>query len=164
MKLEHLKDLYVEELKDIYSAETQLVKALPKMAKAAHSPQLQESFNMHLEQTRGHVQRLEQIFDRLGEKPTGKTCKGMAGLIVEGEEMMSEKGEPEVIDAGLISAAQRVEHYEIAAYGCARTYARMLGERDAEKMLQQTLSEEEATDKKLTVLAESSINIQANQQ
>src|SRR5205809_6535465 len=100
MKLEHLKDLYVEELKDIYSAETQLVKALPKMAKAAHSPQLQESFNLHLEQTKGHVQRLEQIFDGLGEKPTGKTCKGMAGLITEGEEMRSEKGEPEVIDAG----------------------------------------------------------------
>lgn len=163
MKLEHLKDLYVEELKDIYSAETQLQKALPKMAKAAHSPQLQESFSLHLEQTNTHVQRLEQIFEKLGEKPTGKTCKGMAGLITEGEEMMHEKGEPEVIDAGLISAAQRVEHYEIAAYGCARTYARMLGERDAEQMLQQTLSEEEATDKKLTVLAESSINIQANQ-
>jgi ferritin-like metal-binding protein YciE len=163
MKLEHLKDLYVEELKDIYSAETQLVKALPKMAKAAHSPQLQESFNLHLQQTKGHVERLEQIFEKLGEKPTGKTCKGMAGLITEGEEMMSEKGEPEVIDAGLISAAQRVEHYEIAAYGCARTYARMLGERDAEKILQQTLTEEEATDKKLTVLAESSINVQAKQ-
>jgi len=164
MKLEHLKDLYIEELKDLYSAETQLVKALPKMAKAAHSPQLSESFNMHLEQTKGHVQRLEKIFDRLGEKPTGKTCKGMAGLITEGEEMIHEKGEPEVIDAGLISAAQRVEHYEIAGYGCARTYARMLGERDAEQMLEQTLNEEAATDKKLTVLAESNINIQAANQ
>lgn len=161
--MEHLKDLYLEELKDIYSAETQLVTALPKMARAAHSPQLQESFNVHLEQTKVQVQRLEKIFDRLGEKPTGKNCKGMAGLIIEGEEMIHEKGEPEVIDAGLIAAAQRVEHYEIAAYGCARTYARMLGERDAEQMLQQTLDEEEATDRKLTVLAESSINIQAAQ-
>lgn len=161
MKMENLRDLFVHELKDIYSAETQILKALPKMAKAAHSEKLQNSFNAHLEQTKGQVERLEKIFKNLGEKPTGKTCKGMQGLIEEGEEMIKEKGDPEVIDAGLISAAQRVEHYEIAAYGCVRTYARMLGERDAEQLLQQTLDEEEATDRKLTDLAESSINVKA---
>jgi len=161
MKVEHLQDLLVEELKDIYSAEQQLQKALPKMAKAAHSPQLKTSFTTHLEQTNEHVERLEKVFGHLGVKASAKTCKGMQGLIMEGEEMMKMKGDPDVIDAGLISAAQRVEHYEIAAYGCARTYARMLGNRDAEQLLQQTLNEEEATDKKLTQLAESSINIQA---
>lgn len=161
MKMENLQDLLVEELKDILSAEQQIVKALPKMAKAASSDRLKASFEQHLQQTEQQIQRLEQVFDHLGVKASAKTCKGMQGLIAEGEEMISQKGDPDVRDAGLISAAQRVEHYEIAAYGCARTYARMLGNRDAERLLQQTLDEEEATDKKLTELAESSINVEA---
>jgi ferritin-like metal-binding protein YciE len=161
MKLDSLQKLFVEELRDLYSAENQILKALPKMAKTASSPQLQAAFNEHLKQTEGHVNRLETIFKRLDKSPKGKTCKAMEGLVEEGSEMMSEKGEPAVIDAGLIAAAQRVEHYEIAGYGTVRTYARLLGDTEAERLLQQTLDEEGETDKKLTALAEGTINLQA---
>src|SRR3984957_14766852 len=149
MKSNELKDLYIDELRDIYSAENQLVKALPKMAKAATSEELRNSFEEHLEQTKGHLERLEKIFQELDEKPTGKKCKGMEGLIEEGSEMIEEEElEGEVLDAGLISAAQRVEHYEIAAYGCVRTYAKLLGENDAAALLEETLKEEKQTDQK----------------
>ena len=161
MKIETLRDLYVEQLHDLYSAETQLVEALPKMAKAASNKQLQAGFTEHLAQTKTHVQRLEQIFQQLGAKPKGQTCKGMEGLIKEGEEMIKMKGDPSAIDAGLIAAAQRVEHYEIAGYGCVRTYAHQLGDHQAERALQQTLDEEGMTDKKLTQLAEGVINFEA---
>jgi len=160
MEANRLKHLYVEELKDLYSAETQLVKALPKMAKAATSEDLQTGFEEHLEQTKGHVLRLEEIFKALGESPKGKKCKGMEGLIKEGAEMIEEDIAPEEKDAGLISAAQRVEHYEMAGYGCVRTYAKLLGEVAAESLLQQTLDEEKTTDEKLTELA-GNINIEA---
>jgi ferritin-like metal-binding protein YciE len=160
--MEHraLRELYVDELKDIYNAESQLVKALPKMAKAATSDELRNGFEEHLEQTRGHVQRLEQIFKALGEKPTGKKCKGMEGLVAEGQEMMDEDFEDDLMDAALISAAQRVEHYEIAAYGTVRTYAELLGEDEAVTLLEQTLEEEKETDQKLSDLA-SDINVKA---
>jgi len=163
MKLETLRDLYVEQLHDLYSAETQLVQALPKMAKAADNAQLQAAFKEHLTQTKGHVQRLEQIFKQLGEDTKGPACKGMKGLLSEGEEMIKMKGEPAAIDAGLIAAAQRVEHYEIAGYGCVRTYAKQLGETAGQKLLQQTLDEEGAADQKLTDLAEQVINLEAEQ-
>lgn len=161
MKLESLQDLFVEELRDLYSAETQLLKALPKMEKAAHAPELKAAFQTHLTETQGQVARLEQIFQALGEKPTGKTCKAMEGLVAEGSEMISENAAPAVKDAGLIGAAQRVEHYEIAGYGTARTFAQHLKNDLAAGLLQQTLREEEATDKKLTTLAESNVNLQA---
>ena len=160
MQQSDLKELYVDELKDIYSAETQLVKALPKMAKAAASDELRSGFEEHLEQTKGHVSRLEDIFKALGESPKGKKCKGMEGLIKEGAEMIDEDPAPEELDAGLISAAQRVEHYEIAGYGCVATYAKLLRESDAEALLRQTLDEEKETDEKLTQLADS-INLEA---
>jgi ferritin-like metal-binding protein YciE len=161
MKLKTLKDLYVEELRDLYSAETQITKALPKMAKAASDPKLKAAFEQHLEQTKGQITRLETIFRALGEKATGKTCKAMEGLVAEGEELIKEKPDAQVLDAGLISAAQRVEHYEIAGYGSVRTYAQTLGETDAARLLQETLDEEGETDKKLTALAESVINVRA---
>jgi ferritin-like metal-binding protein YciE len=149
-----LKELYVDELKDIYSAETQLVKALPKMAKAATSDELRSGFEEHLEQTKGHVSRLEQIFQELGEKPTGKKCMGMEGLIKEGGEAAEEDYEDDAKDAALIGAAQRVEHYEIAAYGTVRAMAEKLGEDAAVKLLSQTLQEEKDTDVKLSGLAD----------
>jgi ferritin-like metal-binding protein YciE len=161
MKESALKKLYVEELRDIYNAENQLTKALPRMAKASTSEDLQAGFDEHLEQTKGHVERLDRIFKELGKKPTGKKCKGMEGLVEECKEMIDEQ-EGEALDAGLISAAQRVEHYEIAAYGCVRTYANLLGENVAVKLLEQTLKEEKETDQKLTKLAEK-INIEAEQ-
>jgi ferritin-like metal-binding protein YciE len=161
MKIETLRDLYVEQLRDLYSAETQLVKALPKMAKGASNPQLQGAFTEHLAQTQQHVQRLDQIFKQLNTSSKGPACKGMEGLIAEGEEMIKMKGDPSAIDAGLIAAAQRVEHYEIAGYGCVRTYAHQLGDQASEKLLQQTLNEEGATDQKLTMLAEQVINLEA---
>jgi ferritin-like metal-binding protein YciE len=161
MKLKTLKDLYIEELRDLYSAESQITRALPKMAKAATNPKLKAAFEHHLEQTKGQITRLETIFKTLGEKATGKTCKAMEGLVAEGEELIKEKPDPQVLDAGLISAAQRVEHYEIAGYGSVRTYAETLGETDAARLLQETLDEEGETDKKLTALAESVINVQA---
>jgi len=158
MALDSMQDLFLNELKDVYNAEKQLVRALPRMAKAAESSELQQAFTKHLRETEGHVQRLERIFRSLGETPRGKKCKGMEGLIEEGKEILEEDGASEVIDAALISAAQRVEHYEIAAYGCLRTYAQLLGMNDADKLLQQTLEEEEATDKALTALGEGGIN------
>ena len=161
MKLETLQDLYVHELKDLYSAENQLIKALPKMAKAAANKKLAESFKTHLTQTREHAARLERILKSHYASTRGPECKGMAGLIKEGQEMIDENGEDVVRDAGLIAAAQRVEHYEMAGYGCARTYAKLLGDEQGAKVLQRTLDEEGATDKKLTKLAESAINLQA---
>ena len=161
MKLDSIKKLYIEELRHLYSAENQLVKALPKMAKGASSDELKQAFEDHLEQTKEHVERLEEIFERLSEEPTGRTCKGMQGLIEEGAEMLREKGEEAVIDAGLIGAAQRVEHYEIAAYGTVRTFADLLGEEEAAEVLQQTLDEEVETDTRLTELAEEVVNASA---
>jgi ferritin-like metal-binding protein YciE len=160
MKESALKELYVDELKDLYSAESQLVKALPKMARAASSPELKAGFEGHLKQTNEHVARLEKIFEALGESPKGKHCKGMEGLIEEGKEMIEEDRSAEELDAGLIAAAQRVEHYEIAGYGCVRTYAKLLGQDDAVSTLQETLNEEKETDSKLTGLAEN-INVEA---
>jgi len=153
-----MNELFLNELKDVYNAEKQLVSALPRMAKAAQSPKLQQAITKHLGETEGHVKRLEQILQSLGEPLRGKKCKGMEGLIEEGKEILEEEGAPEVIDAAIISAAQRVEHYEIAAYGCLRTYAQLLGNTAADQLLQQTLAEEEATDKALTALGEGGIN------
>jgi ferritin-like metal-binding protein YciE len=161
MKLTTLRDLYVEQLQDLHSAETQLVEALPKMAKAASHSQLQSAFKEHLEQTKTHAQRIEQILGTLGAKTGGQKCQAMEGLIKEGEEMIKSRGDSDAIDAGLIAAAQRVEHYEIAGYGCVRTYARTLGDEQAARLLQQTLDEEGMTDKKLTNLAEEVINVEA---
>lgn len=148
-----LEELFVEQLKDLYSAEKQLIKALPAMAKAAHAPALRAGFTEHLKQTKTHASRLEQVLKSLDEKAGGKTCKAMQGLIKEGQETISEKASAEVKDVGLIAAAQRVEHYEIAGYGCVRTYAQILGHKEAAKVLQTTLDEEAATDKKLTQAA-----------
>src|ERR1700704_925862 len=161
MKLDSIKKLYLEELRYLYSAETQLVKALPKMVQGASSAELKEAFGDHLEQTKEHVKRLDEIFDRLDEKPTGKTCKAMKGLIEEGSEMLEEEGEKSVIDAGLIGAAQRVEHYEIASYGTVRTFANLLGEEEAADLLHETLEEEGETDKELSALAEGIVNEEA---
>jgi ferritin-like metal-binding protein YciE len=155
-----LKDLLIAELKDLYSAESQIVKALPKMAKAAFSEELRRGFLEHLEQTKGHVERLEDIFEELGGSPKGKKCKGVEGLLKEGKELMEEAADPAVLDAGLIAAAQRVEHYEIASYGSARAYAVLLGYPNIANILQQTLDEEKTTDEKLTKLS-SEINGQA---
>src|SRR6202790_485239 len=160
MKANRLKHLYVEELKDLYSAENQLVKALPKMAKASSSEDLRAGFEEHLHQTEEHVARIEKIFKALGESPKGKHCKGMEGLIKEGAEMIEEDPVPEELDAGLISAAQRVEHYEMAGYGCVSAYAKLLGEDQALSLLRQTFEEEKETDKKLTQLS-GHINVEA---
>jgi ferritin-like metal-binding protein YciE len=154
-KITTLHELFLEQLRDLYSAETQLTKALPEMAEAANDPTLKQGFETHLEETKGHVQRLEQIFKKLDEKPTGKTCQAMEGLIKEGKETINEDATPEVKDAALIAAAQRVEHYEMAGYGTVRTYAELMGHDDAVTLLQQTLDEEVATDKKLTTAAQS---------
>jgi ferritin-like metal-binding protein YciE len=159
-KINTLHDVYVDQLKDLYSAETQLIKALPKMAKAAHDETLKKGFEQHLEQTKGHAERLEEIFENLDEKPTGKKCKAMAGLVEEGSEAIGEDATPEAKDAMLIAAAQRVEHYEIAGYGCVKTYARLLGYEEAASLLEETLGEEVQTDEKLTEAAEA-INVQA---
>jgi ferritin-like metal-binding protein YciE len=160
MQNSSLKELYIEELRDIYDAENQLVKALPEMARAATSEELRSGFEKHLEQTKEHARRLEQVFNELGEKVKGKKCKGMQGLVSEANEVIDEDFEDDVKDAALISAAQRVEHYEIAAYGTVRTYAEILGEQNAVSLLEKTLEEEKATDEKLTALAEG-INVQA---
>ncbi len=160
MEMRSLRELYVDELKDLYSAENQIIKALPKMIKAATSPKLKKGFEEHLQQTRNQVERLGKIFKELEESLKGKKCKGMEGLIEEGKELMEEDAEPEVLDAGLIAAAQHVEHYEIAGYGCVRTYAELLGDKNAVRLLQQTLDEEKSTDEKLSTLAKS-INVQA---
>jgi len=161
MKLDSLRKLYVEELRDLYSAENQIVKALPKMAKAASATELQQAFQTHLQETKHQVQRLEQIFEHMGESPKGKTCKAMEGLLEEGEEFLKMDAASPVLDAALIAAAQRVEHYEIAGYGTCRTYAHMLHETESEKLLQETLDEEGNTDHKLTHLAETLINREA---
>jgi ferritin-like metal-binding protein YciE len=148
-----LRELYVDELRDLYNAETQLVKVLPKMAKASSNDGLREAFEEHLRQTSEHVSRLEEIFERLEEKPTGKKCRAMDGLVKEGSETMKEDYDGEVMDAAIIAAAQRVEHYEIAAYGTVRDFARILGESQQVSLLEQTLDEEKQADKKLTELA-----------
>jgi ferritin-like metal-binding protein YciE len=160
MKLESLQDLYVDELKDLYHAETQLTKALPKMVKAAASEELRTAFEEHLEETEHQIERLETIFKELDASPKGKKCKAMAGLVAEGKEMMEMDGEDAVKDAALIAAAQRVEHYEMAGYGTVRTYAELLGYDKAAKLLQETLDEEAAADAKLTELAKK-INVEA---
>jgi ferritin-like metal-binding protein YciE len=162
MQRESLRKLYINELKDLYNAETQLVKALPKMAKASSNAELRQGFEEHLRQTSEHVSRLEQIFDMLGEKATGKKCLGMEGLVKEGAETMSEDYEDAVMDAAIIGAAQRVEHYEIAGYGTVRAFAELLGENEHVSLLEQTLEEEKQTDEKLSQLAEE-IHSQAGQ-
>lgn len=161
-KMTTLEDLYTDMLKDLYSAEKQLVKALPKMAKAAQSSDLQRAFQEHLRQTEGHVERIERIFSELGGSPRGKKCMGMEGLVEEGSEVMSQKADPDVMDAGLIAAAQKVEHYEIGSYGTVRTWAERLGYNNAAKLLQQTLDEESAANEKLTQIAESHVNMEAS--
>jgi ferritin-like metal-binding protein YciE len=161
MELNSLEELYVEELRDLYSAENQILKALPKMAKVTSHRELQRAFTQHERQTQRQVKRLERIFKDLGESPKGKKCVGMEGLIKEAQELIREKPDSEVLDAGLISKAQHVEHYEIAGYGTARTYARQLGYDQQAELLQQTLDEEGETDKLLTQLAENSINVEA---
>ncbi len=157
-KLSTLKDLYIEELKDLYSAETQIISGLPKMAKKAKSPDLKAAFTEHLEQTHGQVERLKQIFTTLGEKPTGKVCKGMQGIQEEAKELMAEEAADAVMDAGLISQAQHVEHYEMAGYGSVIAYAKLLGEKDAVALLEATLKEEKQTDASLYKLATQHIN------
>jgi ferritin-like metal-binding protein YciE len=162
MKLQSLQDAFLHELKDLYSAEKQLTKALPKMAKGAVNAELAAGFEQHLEETLEHVNRLEVIFQELDASSRGEKCKGMAGLIQEGSKLLEEDGEPAVIVALLVTAAQKVEHYEIAGYGSAIAFAEMLGLKKVSSVLKRTLSEEEATDKKLTQLAESTINADAN--
>jgi ferritin-like metal-binding protein YciE len=163
MPMDSLQELYVEQIKDLYSAENQILKALPRMMKVASSPDLKKAFAKHERQTREHAKRLERIAKELGEKPTGKKCHGMEGLIEEGKELMKEKPAPDVLDAGLISAAQHVEHYEMAGYGTVRTWARLLGYERQAQLLQTTLEEEEQTDKELTALAEAFVNEEAAQ-
>lgn len=161
MKLNTLHDLFIQELKDLYSAEAQLVRALPKMAKAASSEKLREGIEQHLEETKEHVERLEKIFERLETGHRGKKCKAMEALIEEGKEMLEMDGEEAVLDAAIIAAAQKVEHYEMSGYGTARTFAKLLGEDEIARMLDETLEEEKATDAKLTELAESEVNVAA---
>ncbi|HTD13658.1 MAG TPA: ferritin-like domain-containing protein [Chthoniobacterales bacterium] len=158
LKLESVKDLLIAELRDLHNAEEQLVEALPKMAEAASSRELKNAFTHHLEETRQHVTRLDGVFKSLNEKASGETCQAMEGLVKEGEEMIHAKGEPDVRDAGLIGAAQRVEHYEMAGYGTARTLAKRLGLQDIAQTLQKTLEEEAAADEKLTAVAEGNVN------
>jgi ferritin-like metal-binding protein YciE len=161
MKLDNLRKLFVEELRDLYSAENQLVKALPKMATGASSEELKQALEDHLEQTQGHVERLEEIFEQLDETPKGKTCKAMKGLVEEGSEILEEDGEDSVVDAGIIAAAQKVEHYEIASYGTVRTWAGLLGENEAAELLQETLDEEGEANKLLNKLAQDIVNPEA---
>lgn len=161
MTVNNLKDLFVHELRDIYSAEKQILEALPKMEDQASSRVLKEAFGMHRDQTEKQVDRLDRIFKQVGSSPSGVTCTGVQGIIAEGEQLASQAQSPDVLDAGLISAAQRVEHYEMAAYGTARTYARTLGETDFASLLDATLAEEKQSDQKLTELAERGINVQA---
>ena len=155
-----LQELYVEQLRDLYNAESQLLKALPKMARAAQSDGLRRGIERHLEQTKGHVDRLEQIFSAMEESPKGRKCAGMEGLVEEGEEVIKEQSGSDALDSGLIASAQRVEHYEIAGYGTVRTFAELLGDDKAAELLQQTLDEEKETDEKLTELAKQ-VNAQA---
>ncbi len=161
MEMSNLQDLLVDNLKDLYSAEQQLLKALPKVAKKVENEELREAITMHVKETEEHARRLEQIFQKLGDKPTGKKCKGMEGLIEENKELMGEDADPDVLDAGLIVGSQKIEHYEIAGYGSAVTFAKLLGDEESARLLAQTLDEEERTDKKLTAIAESAINLEA---
>jgi ferritin-like metal-binding protein YciE len=161
MELNTLRDLLVEQLQDLYDAEHRLTRALPKMAKAAASPELKAAFEKHLAETEGQIERLDQVFEHLGQKAKKKACKAMQGLIEEGEETIKEEADPEVKDAALIAAAQRVEHYEMAGYGTVRAYARLLKESAVVKLLEQTYKEEKATDESLSELAESTINVKA---
>ena len=161
MSLDTLEKLYISELRDLYSAENQLLKALPKMAKGASSPDLKDAFQKHLEQTKGHVERLEELLEQLDESPKGKTCQAMKGLIEEGSEILKEEGEESVLDAGMIVAAQKVEHYEIASYGSVRTFANLLGQDEAARLLQSTLDEESETNEILNRLAETVVNPEA---
>jgi ferritin-like metal-binding protein YciE len=163
MEMSNLQDLLVENLKDLYSAENQILKALPKAAKKVENDQLRMALEEHVEQTRGHVERLEQVLSKMGEKGGGKKCHGMEGLLEEAKELLGEDAEPEVLDAGLIVDCQKVEHYEIAGYGSAVTFAKLLGNEQAARLLAETLNEEEAADKKLTEIAESAINLEAAQ-
>ena len=163
MKIESLRDLYVDQLKDLYSAEQQLIKALPKMAKAAESEELRAAFEDHLGQTRQHAQRIETIFEKMGEKAAGKKCKAMEGLVKEGSEVMEEDMEDGIKDAALIAAAQRVEHYEIAGYGCVKAYATRLGDENAASLLEQTLEEEKQADELLNGIAEQ-LNLEVPQE
>ena len=164
MAMETLNDLFVDELKDLYSAENQLIKALPKMAKAAENPELANAFNMHLQQTEEHARRIEEIFKAgLDSSPRGKKCAGMEGLIKEGSDVIHEEGASDVLDAAIIGAAQRVEHYEMAGYGTARAHAQQLGYNNAVRLLQQTLEEEAAANEKLTQIAQSGVNASAAQ-
>jgi ferritin-like metal-binding protein YciE len=158
-----LRALWIDELRDLYDAENRLVKALPKMAKASSSEKLRAGFEEHLEQTKGHVDRLKEIFDNIGEKAKAKKCAGMVGIIKEGDEMLQEDFDDAVRDAAIISAAQRVEHYEIAAYGCVRDWAQLLGENEASQLLEKTLEEEKETDEKLTELARDEANPRAKE-
>jgi ferritin-like metal-binding protein YciE len=160
MDLQSLKDLFIDELRDLYDAENQITEALPKLIKKTQHPQLKSALDEHLEVTRGQIRRLDSIFQRLGEKSSGESCKGMKGLIKEGDDMATRDGSPSVIDAAIISAAQRVEHYEMAGYGTVRTYADLLGEQELANLLQQTLDEEKEADKTLTEIAKT-INVQA---
>jgi ferritin-like metal-binding protein YciE len=160
VEINSLRELYIDHLRDLYDAENQLLKALPKMAKEASSEELRQAIDEHLDETRGQVERLEEIFEQLGEKAKGKKCKGMQGLIEEGQETLDEDMEEDTKDAAIIAAAQRVEHYEISGYGTARTYATLLGENEASELLEETLKEEKETDQKLTQLAEQ-INVEA---
>jgi ferritin-like metal-binding protein YciE len=161
--MESLQELLTDQLKDLYSAETQIIKALPKMAAQATSDDLRAGFEKHLEETKVQLERIEEICDQLGVNPKGKKCKAIEGLLAEGKEIMQEAEEP-ALDAGLIAAAQKVEHYEIASYGCARTWAEQLGHQDVADLLQQTLDEEKATDEKLTELAQAGINAEAEEE
>lgn len=161
MELESLHELYLEKLRDLYSAEQQILKALPKVRKKVTHEELQEAMDTHIAQTEQQVQRLERIFEQLGESPKGKHCKGMEGLLAEASELMGEDADADVLDAGLIAAAQAVEHYEMAGYGTARTYAELLGFDDHSELLQQTLNEEAETDRILTEIAMTSVNIEA---
>lgn len=162
MKINSLKQLYVEELKDAYDAENQIVKALPKLIKATSTPQLREALEDHLEQTRGHVQRLEQIFESLGEPAKAKKCDGIRGILDEGEKTIDDGEQGPVLDAGLIAGAQRVEHYEMAAYGSLKTWAKQLGDSQAVQLLEQTLNEEKEADRKLSEIAAKSVNAEAS--
>ena len=160
MKLENLEQLFLQELRDLYDAEDQITEALPKMIEAAHYPELKNALQEHLEVTRQQIQRLDQVFNILGEDASGQTCKGMKGVIKEGDEIVSQGGDGATVDAGIISAPQRVEHYEMAGYGTVRTYAELLGQPQIASLLQQTLDEEKEADEKLTEIARS-VNIEA---
>lgn len=160
-RFDNFEQLFVDQLQDLYDAEQRLTRALPKMVEAAHNSELKAALNNHLQETREQVHRLERVFESIGQKAQAKTCEAMKGLITEGEEMVNARGDNDVRDAAIITAAQRVEHYEIAGYGSARTFAERLGHTEAARLLEQTLNEEKNADQKLTAIAENSINIKA---